>query len=89
MKAKMKKVSEGLKLIFGYGMMICLFVGGFTFFGYLAAMIIGGEIATAICTFIYQGVVPVMVCCTTSLVLLGLAAMYCAGETALTGRKKA
>ena len=89
MKEKMKKFSEVLKLIFGYGIMICLFVGGLTFFGYLAALIIGGDTATAICDFIYKGIVPVMVYCSTCLVLLGLVAMYCAGEMALTGKKKA
>ncbi len=89
MKEKLKKISEVMKVIFGYGIMICLFVGGLTFFGYLIAMIIGGETAAAICTFIYKGVVPVMVYCSTVLVLLGLVAMYFAGEMALTSKKKA
>ena len=88
MKEKFKKISDVLKTIYGYGIMICLFVGGFTFFGYLAALIVGGEAATAICTFIYKQVVPVMVYTTTSLVLLGLVAMYCAGELALTRKTK-
>jgi len=87
MKEKMKKVSNVLKMIFGYGIMICLFVGCLTFFGYIAALIVGGETATAICVFIYKRVVPVMVYCTTCLVLLGLAAMYLAGEMALTSKK--
>lgn len=88
MKEMMKKVSGVLKIIFGYGIMICLFVGGLTFFGYLAALFIGGEAATEICVFIYKKIVPVMVYCTTCLVLLGLVAMYCAGEKALTGKKR-
>ena len=89
MKEKMKKVSGALKAIFGYGIMICLFAGGLTFFGYVAALIIGGETAAAICGFIYKGVVPVMVYASTCLVLLGLAAMYLGGETGLTvGKKK-
>lgn len=75
-------------MIFGYGIMICLFVGGLTFFGYLAALIIGGETATAICVFIYKTIVPVMVYCTTCLVLLGLVAMYLAGEKALTPKAR-
>ena len=87
MKQKMKKVSDVLKIIFGYGIMICLFVGALTFFGYVAALIIGGETATALCTFIYKRVVPVMVYTSTSVVLLGLVSMYLAGEMALTAKK--
>lgn len=84
MKETMKKISRVLKVIFGYGIMICLFAGGATFFGYIAALIIGGEPAAAICTFIYKTVMPVIVYASTSLIILGLVAMYLAGETALT-----
>lgn len=88
MKEKLQKISQILKTIFGYGIMICLFGGGLTFFGYLAALIIGGETATAICTFVYKTIIPVIVYCTTCLVLLGLVAMYLNGEVALTGSTK-
>lgn len=88
MKAAMKKVSDILKIVFGYGIMICLFAGGMTFFGYLAALIIGGETAASICNIIYTGIVPVIVYASTILVLLGLVAMYLAGEMALTSNKK-
>lgn len=88
MKEFMKKASAVLKTIFGYGIMICLFGGGLTFFGYLAALIIGGDTATAICDFIYKSVIPVLVYASTILVLLGLVAMYMNGEMALTARKK-
>jgi len=59
-----------------------------TFFGYVAALIIGGSAATAICTFIYKQIIPVIVYCTSCLVLLGLVAMYLNGEMALTAKKK-
>ena len=49
-----EKIVRILQTIFGYGVMICLFVGGLTFFGYLAALIIGGETAGMICTLIYN-----------------------------------
>ena len=52
MKNFCKKLSSILKMIFGYGIMISLFAGGLTFFGYLAALFIGGETATAICVYI-------------------------------------
>ncbi len=88
MKETCKKISAILKTIFGYGIMICLFAGGITFFGYLAALFIGGETATAICVFIYKKFIPVIVYATSILVLLGLVAMYFGGEMALTTQKK-
>ena len=88
MKEILKKVASFLKIIFGYGILICLFAGGLTFFGYLAALIIGGETATAICVFIYEGIIPVIIKASTILVLLGLVIMYLTGEKALTANKK-
>lgn len=88
MKAICKKISDVLKMIFGYGIMITLFAGGLTFFGYVAALIIGGDVATAICTVIYKDIVPIIIYAAVIMVLLGLVAMYLAGETALTPDKK-
>ena len=88
MKEVCKKISKVLKNIFGAGIMICLFAGGLTFFGYMAALIIGGETATAICTVIYKGIIPYIIKVSTILILLGLVAMYLNGEMALTTAKK-
>lgn len=88
MKSFFKKISNALRTVFGYGIMICLFAGGLTFFGYLAALIIGGDIATQICTVIYKGIIPVIIYASTILVLLGLLVMYLNGEVALTSNKK-
>ncbi len=88
MKETLKKLSDVFKLIFGYGIMIVLFAGGLTFFGYLVALIIGGETATNICTWIYKSFVPVMIKTSTILILFGLLTMYLAGEKALTPGKK-
>ena len=88
MKEICKKISQVLRTIFGYGIMISLFVGGLTFFGYVAALIIGGETATAICVFLYKTLIPILIKFTTILVLLGLVAMYLNGEVALTTSKK-
>ena len=88
MKEVCKKISNVLKMVFGYGIVITLFAGGLTFFGYLAALIIGGETATLICAVIYKKIIPVIIYASTSLVLLGLVAMYLAGETALTMDKE-
>ena len=89
MKATCKKISAVLKTIFGYGIMICLFAGGLTFFGYLAALIIGGDTAATICEFIYKTIIPYIIKTSTAMVLLGLVAMYLNGEMALTSNKKA
>lgn len=88
MKETLKKISDVCKLIFGYGIMIVLFAGGLTFFGYVAALIIGGETATAICTWIYKTFIPVIIYTSTVLILFGLVTMYLAGEKALTPERK-
>lgn len=86
MKAFLAKTGNFLKIIYGYGIMICLFAGGLTFFGYIAALIIGGETATGICTFIYKTIFPYIIYASTSLVVLGLVAMYLCGEFALSAK---
>ena len=88
MKEKLKKLSDRLKIIFGYGIMITLFVGGLTFFGYLAALVIGGDTAVLICEIIYKKIIPVMIYISTVMVLFGLLTMYLAGEMALTSSKR-
>ena len=88
MKEFCKKLSDILKTIFGYGIMIALFAGGLTFFGYVAALIIGGDVATAICAFLYKDIIPAIIYLAVSMVLLGLIAMYLGGEVALTPEKK-
>ena len=88
MKTILYKVSNLLKTIFGYGIMISLFLGGFTFLGYIIALVIGGEIAPIICDFIYKTIYPNLVLFSSILVLLGLLQMYLSGETALKIGKK-
>lgn len=88
MKEFCKKISNVLRVIFGYGIMICLFAGGLTFFGYVVALIIGGDTAATICEVIYKQIIPIIIKTSTVLVLLGLAIMYLNGEKALTSNKK-
>lgn len=89
MKNFLKKIADKLQLIFGYGILLCLFVGGLTFFGYLAAFIIGGETAVIICEFIYKIIFPIIIKASTIFVLLGLVIMYLRGEKSLdVGKKK-
>lgn len=83
-----RKISKVLRVIFGYGIMICLFAGGLTFFAYIAALCIGGDTAAEICRVTSKVVMPWVVRASTILVVLGLIAMYLNGETALTTDKK-
>lgn len=83
-----KKIADALSVVFGYGIAACLILGGLTFFGFLAALIIGGDNATAICLFIKDTILQIVIYASTILVLLGLLIMYLRGETALTPDKK-
>ena len=89
MKEKLKKISDVLKTVFGYSVMITLLVGALSFLGYVAAFIIGGEAAAVICDFVYNVILKVTIYASTVTILLGLVAMYLAGEMALTPNKKA
>ena len=90
MKEKLKKIALILQKIFGWGILVSLFVGGFSFFGYLVAFFIGGNTATEICDFIYNKIYPILFYFTSIIVILGLICMYLKGETALkSGNRKA
>lgn len=84
MKEILNKICGLLRLIFGYLIMITLFAGGATFFGYVAALIIGGNTAELICTFIYKEFIPIIIYISSATVLFGMVIMYLSGETALT-----
>lgn len=88
MKKILHKIADVLRVVFGYGILTGLFAGGLTFFGFVAALIIGGDTAALICHVIYKEIMPVIVYGTTIMVLLGLLIMYLSGETALTVQKK-
>lgn len=88
MKEMLNKISNVCKWIFGYGIMITLFLGGMTFVGYVVALIVGGDMAATICAFISQKVNPIMIYSSTCMVIFGLLTMYLAGEKALTSGKK-
>ena len=88
MKETLLKLSAALKKFFGYGILTTLFLGGFTFFAYVIAVIVGGETAVWICDVVNNKMIPVLIYVTNICVALGLVAMYLAGETALTTKKK-
>ena len=84
---KLEKPVSILKIIFGYGIMISLFVGGATILGYIVALCIGGDGAAAICAFIKQHIIPIITYISTIMVLFGILLMYLSGETALSAKK--
>ena len=88
MRKIFKKISDVIKAIFGYSIMLTLFAGGLTFFGFIIALIIGGETATLICEIIYKHIFPIIIYFASATVLIGLIAMYLSGETALSANKK-
>ena len=85
---KLKKPVGVCKIIFGYGIMIGLFVGGLTFVGYIIALIVGGDTALEICNIIKKYIIPSVTYISTVMVLFGLILMYLSGEVALSASKK-
>ena len=80
MKKTLNKIADIIGWIYGYGIMISLFIGGLSFLGYVAALIIGGEGANAICVFIYKTIYPWLIIATSVIVLLGILKMYLKGD---------
>lgn len=72
----MKKISNVLLTIFSIGVLTTLFAGGLSFLGYLVALFIGGETATAICAFIYKEYFPWVIRICAVCVGAGLIGMY-------------
>ena len=72
----MKKISNVFLMIFAIGVLLALFAGALSFFGYVAAMIIGGETATAMCLFIFKTYFPWVIRVCSVCVGIGLIGMY-------------
>lgn len=84
MKELRNKIATVLKYVYGIGIAVALFAGALTLIGYIVAFIVGGELATEICVFIYKKIYPVIIYISSVSVLIGLVKMYFAGEKALT-----
>jgi len=85
---KLEKPVNVCKIIFGYGIMLSLFVGALTVLGYIVALCIGGDTAAAICAFIKNHIIKGITYTSTVMVLFGLVIMYMSGQTALSAKKK-
>lgn len=77
-----------LTKIWAVGSFILLFSGGITFFGYLAAVIIGGETGALIISFLYEKVFSLLIYVNSVFIILGLVKMELSGEKALTASGK-
>ena len=88
MKKTVRSIADILGWIFGYGILASLLIGALSFFAYVVALIIGGDVAATICAFVYKSVYPHLVTGTSVVVLLGLLKMYLMGQTALSSSKK-
>ena len=83
----MKKASQVLEKIFGWGVILCLLAGGLAFFGFLVALIIGGgpdSAAQSIAVFIHKQYFPIVITCASITIGIGLLSMYLGGTEALS-----
>jgi len=79
-----KKIGDIINTIFGWGIYICLFAGGITFFGFLFAVIIGGGTGEAIAVFLHKQYFPIIIRLASFIIILGLIGMYLNKEQALS-----
>ena len=84
MKNMINKTIKVIDSVYGWGIMVSLFLGGLSILGFLAAFIIGGDISVEITTFIYKSFFRVIIYATNVIVILGLIGMYLKGEKSLT-----
>ena len=80
----MKIISKILLTVFAVGVLVALFAGALSFVGYLVALVIGGEAATALCAFIYTEYFPWIIRICSISVGFGLVGMYLEKQKALT-----
>lgn len=78
-----KKMISVMDAVFGWGIGIVLFAGGLTFFGFVAALIIGGDTGAEICKFLHKTVFTWIISAGSLLVLFGLLRIYLSGEHSL------
>ena len=72
----MKKISGILRKIFALSAVLLLLIGGATFFGFLAALVSGGDTGEAICVFIYKWVFGALIYSSSITTLIGLLCIY-------------
>ncbi|MBE6606054.1 MAG: hypothetical protein E7635_03355 [Ruminococcaceae bacterium] len=75
-----KKTAEVLEFVIGVAIMVCLFIGGLGFVGYVIAFCIGGELATTICTWLYTVFYGYLIKLSTITTLFTFLLIYLKGE---------
>lgn len=88
MKNFRENLARVLSYVYAIGISVALFVGAFSFLGYLVAIIIGGQTATDICVFIYKQIYPVIFYISSVSVMIGLVKMYVAGQKSFAPPEK-
>jgi len=83
-----QKVLLVLKFVFGCSVAATLLGGGLTVLSYVVALIVGGDLAAAICEVTYKQIWPVIIMIANITTVLGLVAMYINGEKALSPSEK-
>ena len=82
-----EKVGKILAYTYSVGIVIAVLVGALSFWGYIAAILIGGQTATDICVFIYKKIYPMLFFTSSISVLIGLLKMYIMGEKTMIPNK--
>ena len=72
----MKRVSKVFLIVFSVGVLLTALAGALSFLGFVAALILGGETATAICVFIHKEYFPWVIQICSISVGFGLIGMY-------------
>ena len=80
----MKKISQMLYNLFGWGVYISVFAGALCFLGFVVALIMGGDTGAAIAVTIKSTCFPWLIKLTSVAVGLGLIGMYFGKEEALS-----
>lgn len=88
MKNFRERFAKILTYVYAVGIAVSLFAGALSALGFLAALVIGGDIAAEICNFISKSFYPVIVYMSSISILVGLLKMYVAGEKSLVPPKK-
>ena len=80
----MNPLGQKINVVFGWGVYLCLMAGGLAFFGFLVALVIGGPTGEAQAIWLQKQYFPVVIRCTSFIIILGLVGMYVNKEKALS-----
>ena len=84
----MKRVGNVLLTVFAVGVTVCLFAGGLSLVGYIAALFIGGSTAETLCGFLFKTYLPWVIRFTSVFAGFGLIGMYFTKIKALTAKSE-